>query len=329
MLLVLRIGVLAFLGGTAGYLMERLAPGTPYAYLIGAALGVGVGVIFVALELWLSRRSNRKVIAGAIGLLGGLLIALLVSNLIRLTDNELINSVLTLGYAIVFVYLGVVIATRKLPENWFLLADRSIEHGDEVRRKILDTSVIIDGRIADIAELGFLDGRLIVPKFVLAELQLIADSSDGMKRNRGRRGLDILNAMQKKLGERIVIENTDFPEIKGVDAKLVKLAMTGGGVVITNDYNLNKVAELQGVDVLNINELANALKPVYISGEKMRVKLVKEGSEPGQGVGYLDDGTMVVVDGGRQFIGSDADVIVTSTLQTAAGRMIFAKTADM
>jgi len=329
MLLVLRIGVLAFLGGMAGFLMERLAPGTPYAYLIGAALGVGVGVLFVALELWLSRRSNRKVIAGAIGLLAGLLIALLVSNLIHLTDNELINSMLTLGYAIVFVYLGVVIATRKLPENWFLLADRSIEHGDEVRRKILDTSVIIDGRIADIAALGFLDGRLVVPKFVLAELQLIADSSDGMKRNRGRRGLDILNDMQKKLGERVMIENTDFPEIKGVDAKLVKLAMTGGGVVITNDFNLNKVAELQGVDVLNINELANALKPVYISGEKMRVKLVKEGSEPGQGVGYLDDGTMVVVDGGRQFIGREADVLVTSTLQTAAGRMIFAKTAGL
>jgi len=190
--------------------------------------------------------------------------------------------------------------------------------------KLLDTSVIIDGRIADIADAGFLEGVLVIPSFVLEELQRIADSSDVLKRNRGRRGLDILKRMQKdeSLTIEIVDERMDDAE---VDAKLIKLAQMMNATILTNDFNLNKVAELHGVSVLNINELANALKPVVLPGEEMTVHVVKDGKEAGQGVAYLDDGTMVVVDGGKRHIGDSIGVMVTSVLQTSAGRMIFAK----
>ena len=191
--------------------------------------------------------------------------------------------------------------------------------------KILDTSVIIDGRIADICKTGFVEGIIVVPKFVLEELQKIADSSDALKRNRGRRGLDILNEMQKDKVFQIHIEDTDFEELTEVDAKLVKLAQIMGGAVVTNDFNLNKVAELQGVRVLNINLLANMVKPLVLPGEEMRVHVSKEGKEPGQGIAYLEDGTMIVIEGARRFLGEDLIVIVTTALQTAAGRMIFAK----
>ena len=189
--------------------------------------------------------------------------------------------------------------------SWFRRPGKGSKSSSAARPKVLDTSVIIDGRIADICQTGMLEGQIIVPAFVLAELRHIADSADSLKRNRGRRGLDIL--------------------IAEVDAKLIKLAYDMGGVVVTNDYNLNKVAGVQRVPVFNINELANALKPVVLPGEEMTVNIVKEGKEVGQGVGYLNDGTMVVVDGGRRFVGEDVDVIVTSALQTAAGRLIFAK----
>ncbi|AGB40172.1 integral membrane protein (PIN domain superfamily) [Halobacteroides halobius DSM 5150] len=191
--------------------------------------------------------------------------------------------------------------------------------------KILDTSVIIDGRIADICQTSFIEGVLVVPGFVLEELQHIADSSNILKRNRGRRGLDILKKMQNEIDIEVQIYDYDFEEIEEVDSKLVKLAQVLEGKVVTNDYNLNKVAELQGVTVLNINELANAVKPVVLPGEEMEVKIIKDGEEPGQGVGYLEDGTMVVVDEGKDYIGDEIDVLVTSVLQTAAGRMIFAK----
>lgn len=191
--------------------------------------------------------------------------------------------------------------------------------------KILDTSVIIDGRIADIVETGFLDGVLIIPSFVLGELQHIADSSDVLKRNRGRRGLDILNRIQKELKVKVQVLEIDFEELSEVDSKLVKLAKQLGGKVVTNDFNLNKVAELQGVSVLNINDLANAVKPVVLPGEEITVQIIKDGKEYGQGIGYLDDGTMIVIEGGRDFIGHRLDVLVTSVLQTSAGRMIFAK----
>ena len=191
--------------------------------------------------------------------------------------------------------------------------------------KVLDTSVIIDGRIADICKTGFIEGKLIIPKFVLDELQHIADSSDDLKRVRGRRGLDILNIIQKELDIEVEISEAKFDDIPEVDSKLLKLAQVIGGKVVTNDYNLNKVAQFQGVEVLNINELANAIKPVAIPGEEMIVQVVKEGKEHSQGIAYLDDGTMIVVDGGKKHMGETIRVLVTSVLQTPAGRMIFGK----
>ncbi|MCK9275792.1 MAG: PIN domain-containing protein [Syntrophales bacterium] len=224
--------------------------------------------------------------------------------------------------ALVFGYLGLVLGAKKGEEirvpNFILSRGRK-----SAERKILDTSVIIDGRMSDICDTGFIEGTLTVPRFVLDELQLIADSSDPMKRSRGRRGLDILNKMQKSIGIKIEITDTDFPKLKGVDAKLVALAKKHGGKIITNDYNLNKVAELQGIKILNVNELANALKPLVLPGEAMTVKTIKEGKEPGQGVAYLDDGTMVIVDQGSKYLKQNVEVTVTSVLQTTAGRMIF------
>ncbi|MEQ8216363.1 MAG: PIN domain-containing protein, partial [Smithellaceae bacterium] len=195
----------------------------------------------------------------------------------------------------------------------------------DVDNRILDTSVIIDGRIADICDSGFMDGELIVPRFVLNELQLVADSADSIKRSRGRRGLDILNRMQKSSNITIKIVEQDFPKVKGVDGKLVALAQKINAKLLTNDFNLNKVAELQGVRVLNINELANSMKPVVLPGEQMGVKIIREGKEPGQGVGYLDDGTMIIVDGAQKLLNANVEVIVTSVLQTTAGRMIFSE----
>jgi uncharacterized protein YacL len=191
--------------------------------------------------------------------------------------------------------------------------------------KILDTSVIIDGRIADIADTGFLDGVVVIPQFVLRELQLVADSADSLKRNRGRRGLDILQRVQKMATVSVQIVEDDFPTVREVDLKLIELAKVYEGKIITNDFNLNKVAQLQGVEVLNINELANALKPIVLPGETMRVFILKEGKEYNQGVAYLDDGTMVVVDNARKLIGKNVDIAVTSVLQTTAGKMIFGK----
>jgi uncharacterized protein YacL len=191
--------------------------------------------------------------------------------------------------------------------------------------KVLDTSVIIDGRIADIAETGFLDGRLLVPQFILRELQMVADSGDSLKRNRGRRGLDVLQRLQKM--PRIVVEvvEQDFPHVRDVDMKLIELAQHLKAKVVTNDFNLNKVAHVRGIEVLNINELANSLRPIVLPGEQMRVFILKEGKEPTQGIAYLDDGTMVVVDGARRLISKTIDITVTSVLQTTAGKMIFGR----
>ena len=200
--------------------------------------------------------------------------------------------------------------------------------GPQRRYKILDTSVIIDGRIADVCETGFIDGTLVIPQFVLKELQLVADSADSMKRNRGRRGLDILQKIQKMAGVEVMISDLDFPEVREVDLKLIELARTLPGKIVTNDFNLNKVAQLRGVDVLNVNELANSLKPVVLPGEIMKVFILKEGKEYNQGVAYLDDGTMVVVDNARKMISKTIDIVVTSVLQTTAGKMIFGRYID-
>lgn len=279
----------------------------------------------------------------------GIFIGLLLANLIGESFSRvpLIGRFLPLAFSVILGIIGAKVALRKkndivdilpclLPKGNF--AERIIKSignnnansnktDDRIycTYKILDTSVIIDGRIADICKTGFIEGVIVVPKFVLEELQKIADSSDALKRNRGRRGLDILNAMQKESNLKIHIEEQDFEELSEVDAKLVKLAQVIGGTVITNDFNLNKVAELQGVPVLNINLLANTVKPMVLPGEEMQVYISKEGKEAGQGVAYLEDGTMIVVEGARKFLGEQLVVTVTTALQTAAGRMIFAK----
>jgi uncharacterized protein YacL len=226
-------------------------------------------------------------------------------------------------------YLGLVIGGRN--GEWLDPARlRAIVRAAPPRKRyrMLDTSVIIDGRVADICDTGFLDGTLVVPQFVLKELQMVADSSDATKRNRGRRGLDILQKMQKTAGVEVIVSDTDFPDIREVDLKLIELARALEGKIVTNDFNLNKVAQLRGVEVLNINELANAIKPVVLPGELMKVLILKEGKEYNQGVAYLDDGTMVVVDNARRMIGKTIDVVVTSVLQTTAGKMIFGRFID-
>ncbi len=275
---------------------------------------------------------------GTIGLIIGLVVAYLINIPLKDVGLQIVSEVIPLFTTLVVGYLGFQVGFRRRDEFTALYSQREkvkIEPEDvkesepeiltEVRPKILDTSVIIDGRIADICQTNFLEGPIIIPKFILDELQHIADSSDALKRNRGRRGLDILNKIQKELPVEVQIYDGDFEDVPEVDSKLVRLAQEKDGTVVTNDFNLNKVADLQGVLVLNINDLANAVKPVVIPGEPMTVQVIKDGKEQGQGVAYLDDGTMIVVEEGKSLIGQTVDVIITSVLQTSAGRMIFAK----
>jgi uncharacterized protein YacL len=314
--------------------------------LVGAVFGGVVGLLispllikrFWQFTLWIESRLNKipmsDIISGALGLTIGLIIANLIGT--AFSHLPLIGQVLPVLLSIILGYLGMNLAVKKREElvafftglPWVGSKEKNKEKASMSNiypYKILDTSVIIDGRIADICKTGFLEGTLIIPVFVLEELQHIADSSDLLKRNRGRRGLDILNRIQKELGMYVQIDSRDFDEISEVDSKLVKLGQMMKAKIVTNDYNLNKVAELQGVPVLNINELSNAVKPVVLPGEEMVVHIIKDGKEFGQGVAYLDDGTMIVVDGGKKHIGETIGVLVTSVLQTAAGRMIFAK----
>ncbi len=307
-----------------GYLIAPyLFPNSPSAPFWGLGAGLALGVIILLVEIGLQRYSGKALTAGIMGLIVGLIAANLVAPaIVSVVRASWYVHVLLL---IIFSYLGIVLAVRKMEDMPFLANLLKIKGKGEPSYKLLDTSVIIDGRIADIHDTGFLEGTMVIPRFVLKELQQIADSSDTLKRNRGRRGLDILNRLQKKAGVDVIIQDRDFPEIREVDAKLVKLGEVMGGKLVTNDYNLNKVAELQGVEVLNVNDLANAVKPVVLPGELMNVRILKEGKEYGQGVAYLDDGTMVVVDNGRSKIGKNVDVLVTSVLQTTAGRMIFTR----
>jgi uncharacterized protein YacL len=239
-------------------------------------------------------------------------------------ERSIVNFILLLMNGF-FGYIGIMIGIREGERFNPANIKKLFKSGGDENIKIMDTSVIIDGRIADVCETEFLDGTIIIPQFILHELQHIADSSDSLKRARGRRGLDILHRIQKMSHMEVRIVEEDFPKIREVDSKLIALAKKLGAKVITNDFNLNKVAELQGVKVLNINDLSNAVKPVALPGESMRVFVLKEGKEPGQGVAYLDDGTMIVVENGRKYINKNVDVAVTSVLQTAAGRMIFTK----
>ncbi|MGJ7922955.1 PIN/TRAM domain-containing protein [Neobacillus sp. LXY-4] len=272
------------------------------------------------------------IIFGSVGLVFGLIVAFLIGFALNAIQVPIINTVAPILLTLLFGYLGFQVGFKKRDELSNLFSNRKKKSGEEDSEKtvhkalkILDTSVIIDGRIADICQTGFLEGTIVIPQFVLEELQHIADSSDVLKRNRGRRGLDILNRIQKELAIKVEIYEGDFEEIQEVDSKLVKLAKLTNGVVVTNDFNLNKVCELQNVSVLNINDLANAVKPVVLPGEEMNVQVIKDGKEHNQGVAYLDDGTMIVVEDGRDYIGKRIDVLVTSVLQTSAGRMIFAK----
>ena len=294
--------------------------------LVGLFLGLLIAISVIRAEQAIRKVSLRVIFGGVVGMIIGLFIAFFLAyglSFIGVTWEK--QQVAPWIYALltgIMGYLGLVLGSKKIEEFSLFSFSQTKENSDY---RILDTSVIIDGRIADICDTGFIEGTLVVPRFVLDELQYIADSSDSMKRSRGRRGLDILNRMQRSNGINIEVVDQDFPKLKGVDAKLVAMAKKMNGKIVTNDFNLNKVAELQGIKILNVNELANALKPVVLPGEIMKVKIIKDGKEPGQGVAYLDDGTMIIVDNAQKYQGSNVDVIVTSVLQTTAGRMIFSE----
>jgi uncharacterized protein YacL len=302
----------------------------PYWPFFAAAIGCLISIIIILAEFSMRKISLSGLSAGVFGLIFGLLMAKLITDSFILKSisqlNETLALVMQVIFTLIFSYFGMTLAIRGKDEFNFIIPYVKFTRQDSRDDiTVVDTSVIIDGRIIDICETKFIGGRFIVPRFVLRELQQVADSPDSLKRNRGRRGLDILNKMQKSSYMDVKIHEEDFPEIAETDAKLVKLARLLNARIFTNDYNLNKVAELQGVQVLNINELSNALKPVMLPGEEVDVKIIKEGKEHNQGIGYLDDGTMIVVEGGRSLIGQRKRVSVTSVLQTSAGRMIFAK----
>lgn len=351
-------GVLTVLGGVIGVgifsFVEFLFP----KYFINSNVAIGfqiASVLLFAIILFVFSKKLIKefnkieeniqkipfsdVILGSVGLVIGLLIAFLLSQLLYQIDIPIIPNILSIILYLIFGYFGAMIPIRRKDDvagmsisfKKNVMASNSKEKNilknikSKGQPKILDTSVIIDGRIADICATKFIEGPIVVPEFVLAELQYIADSSDNLKRKRGRRGLDVLNRMQKENFVEVVICEKDFPDVPEVDSKLLKLGQLLNGKVVTNDYNLNKVAEFHGVEVLNINELANAVKPVVLPGEIMYIDIIKEGKEQGQGVAYLDDGTMIVIEGGKKFLDKHAEVEVSSVLQTAAGKMIFAK----
>ncbi len=329
-----RVGLPMIVGGAAigFYLAFQQAGAGPYQWVLGLAgllLGASCGIVVMVLQRKFHQASLQVIVSGVIGFVLGLGLADLFFNAISGFLNFFpiyiyytMRIIVTIGAA----YLGAAIAIEKSRGFSMLDVVRLFREKPKGKSyKILDTSVIIDGRISDICETGFVEGTLIIPQFVLRELQQVADSSDPLKRNRGRRGLDILQKIQKKVDVQVEISDMDFPDIREVDAKLVALAKAVNAKVVTNDFNLNKVAALHGIGVLNINELTNALRPVVLPGEEMHVYVLKEGKEYNQGIAYLDDGTMVVVDSGRRHIGQTVDVRVTTVLPTTAGRMIFTR----
>lgn len=305
----------------AGLLLARGPLGWPD--WLGLMVGLVGGGAIVYGEFQLENRSGREILAGVLGLILGLIVALLIGLITRTIESlNPYQTYVTVSLSLVLGYLGAVVGIRKRGD--IRLSSRR-PAGVGAPPKILDTSVIIDGRIAEICESHFIEGKIIVPKFVLDELQAIADSSDALRRNRGRRGLEILRRMQLRKDLEVVIDEAEPGGNDDVDSKLVTFARARRGKIITNDFNLNKVAELHGIKVLNVNELANALKPVVLPGEEMTVRVTRRGKEPDQGVGYLDDGTMVVVEGASNLVNRTIQVVVTSVLQTAVGRMIFSK----
>ena len=317
------------LSAVVGFQMGSIYQGYGSVWgLIGCFAGAIIATIVIVLENVLGKVSTRGLSAAVFGLIMALIVSRILSGAIDMIPDlaPIYGGMIKIVMVLTLSYLGMIFAMRGRDEFSLIIPYIKFERQDQNDRlMILDTSVIIDGRIFDISLTKFLEGRFLIPRFVLKELQQVADSSDALKRNRGRRGLEILNKLKKASAVAIKIHDEDFPEINGVDEKLVKLAKVLDAKVITNDFNLNKVAELQGVTILNINDLANALRPVVLPGETMEIKLIKEGKEPSQGIGYLDDGTMVVVDNAKKMIGQSIHVTVTSVLQTSAGRMIFTK----
>jgi uncharacterized protein YacL len=310
-----------------GYFIVKEMFASSFLGMFGAIGGLTLGYVIIKLEEKLKDIQLKTIFGSLIGVTLSLLIANLFISRLLLTLVKDIPITLPIYILLYFVmgYLGFRVGEKKsrtLDLSKLPLLDRMEETEDG---KILDTSTIIDGRIADICETGFVEGTFIIPQFVLYELQHIADHQDPVKRTRGRRGLDVLHRMQKQAYVKVKIVDYEFPKLKDVDTKLIALAKKLNGKIVTNDYNLNKVAELQGVEVLNMNQLATALKPAMLPGEQMNIKILKEGKEYGQGIGYLDDGTMVVVDDARKLLGRTVDIVVTSVLQTTSGRMIFAK----
>lgn len=344
-------------GGTIGYLyipdIIKLLNLSDASWMASPYLGLLLGAIIVFLiTYWITdyivgflRWTEDALIKvpvgdllfGSLGLIIGLVIAYLINIPLKDIQIELVSQVIPLFLTFFLGYFGFQVGFRRRDEFLNLLTvsrkDRDRKKSEETettekvqpKAKILDTSVIIDGRVADICQTSFLEGTIVIPQFVLGELQHIADSSDVLKRNRGRRGLDVLNRIQKEIPVNVEIYEGDFEEIQEVDSKLIKLAKVINGIVVTNDFNLNKVCDFQGVQVLNINDLANAVKPVVLPGEELMVQVIKDGKEQNQGIAYLDDGTMIVVEEGRNYIGKTIEVLITSVLQTSAGRMIFAK----
>jgi uncharacterized protein YacL len=313
-----------------GYSAYQIDPVTGVGPVLNVVFGALLGALIVVLELRLRNASVPHMLGALLGGAIGLGAAKVLGDALywaNLGDGRVVflHTLILLALP----YLGLVMGGRR--GEWLEpahLIGLFRAAGLRRRYKVLDTSVIIDGRIADICETGFMDGTLVIPQFVLKELQLVADSSDSMKRNRGRRGLDILQKIQKMSGLDVLVSDMDFPDVREVDLKLIELARTLQGKIVTNDFSLNKVAQLRGVEVLNVNDLANSLKPVVLPGEIMKVFILKEGKEYNQGVAYLDDGTMVVVDNARKLIGKTIDVVVTSVLQTTAGKMIFGRFID-
>lgn len=311
---------------TSYYIVKEMFGSTLYA-AFGAMAGVMFGYLIIKLEEKLKEIPLKNLIGILIGITIGLSVANLFISKLLLTHAKDVPITLPIYVLLYFVmgYLGFRIGEKK--SHTLDLSKVPLFHRMEASEgnKVLDTSTIIDGRIADVCETGFLEGTLVIPQFVLYEIQHIADLQDPVKKTRGRRGLEILHRLQKQTSVKVKIVDYDFPKLKDVDSKLIALAKNMNGKIITNDFNLNKVAELQGIEVLNLNQLVTSLKPAVLPAEQMTIRIIKEGKEYGQGIGYLDDGTMVVVDDARKLLGKTVDVVVTSLLQTSSGRMIFAK----
>ncbi len=321
-ILIFRLFFILVLSAIAYYLAPFALP--PH---YGALTGILLGLLVVFLEIRIRKTQFRIIWSSMIGTFSGIALGWFLGMVYQgVPADETSSLFIRIFFLLVMPYIGFLIGLRRPewlnPSHLFrFIKEKSVGRSF----KILDTSVIIDGRISDLCDTAFMEGSLIVPQFVLKELQMVADSSDGVKRQRGRRGLDVLDHLQHSSKVQVIISEVDFPDVKDVDSKLLELAKQMDGKVVTNDFNLNKVAQLHGIPVMNINELANALKPVVLPGETIQVFILKEGKEKDQGVAYLDDGTMVVVDNSRKMIGQNVDVTVTSVLQTTVGKMIFAR----